>query len=182
MLKHIERVIFANNPFGYSYALGRTILSLSTLLTLLFNETTTLFKIAGGFNESVQCGGVTSLSIFCIFKYDLTTARFLGIFILALVFVGYRPRLTGLLHFYVTASFNASAITLDGGDQVAVVLSFLLLPISFIDNRISHWHIIEPTKSTNFSKIVGATFMFLIKIQVSVIYFNTAIGKFFVSE
>lgn len=172
------------NPWTNVYGLARTFLALGTLLTLVFNDTTVIFKSASGIPECPLCFDITKIGIFCLFKnYSLNVARWLSIFILILIISGWRPRLTGLLHWWISFSLNSSAITLDGGDQVANVLTFLLIPITVLDNRHSHWSPMRSKAEVNeYAIIFGNINMFVIRIQVALIYFHAAVGKLKVTE
>jgi antimicrobial peptide system SdpB family protein len=115
--------------------------------------------------------------------YSLNVARWISIGILVLVISGWRPRITGILHWWVAFSLNTSSIVLDGGDQVANVLCLLLVPITLLDSRVSHWKNPEKTDAFNpYTLIFANATMLLIRLQVAIIYFHAAVGKFKIDE
>jgi antimicrobial peptide system SdpB family protein len=108
-------------------------------LTLIFNETGILFRPGSGMPNYPVCQGVGILGIFCNFNPYLEVARWISVIILLVVASGWRPRYTALFHWWISFSLQTSAITVDGGDQVTAVLTFLLLPIALTDKRKWHW-------------------------------------------
>ncbi|MFH6682314.1 hypothetical protein RI119_04800 [Bacillus amyloliquefaciens] len=76
--------------------------------------------------------------LFPDFRY-IEIVKAVCICILILVVIGWRPRLTGFFHWWISYSFQNSAVTLDGGDQVAAVFTLLLLPLTLTDPRKWHW-------------------------------------------
>lgn len=85
------------------------------------------------------------------------------------------------MHWWLTFSLATSAVTIDGGDQVSVVLTLLLLPITLTDARKWHWQ----TRSTHLGeseRLVALSALLAIRIQVAAIYFHAAIGKLRVEE
>lgn len=167
------------------YGVARTLLAIGTLLTLIFNHTDILFIQGVGVSPPV-CNDITWLSLFCIFKNDLELARWISVVILVLVASGWRPAITGMLHFWVSYSLNSSALILDGGDSVTAVLTLLLLPICLTDNRKWHWvneeNKIQIGPFYEVKKWIAFTTYLIIQIQVSYIYLDAATEKFRVNE
>ena len=166
------------NPFTTTYGLGRSFLALSLITVFLFND------IAYLFNEDALNVIANSnffhnkINLFGIIGFDnLIYAKTLSIVILLLVISGYFPQLTGLLHFWVTYSFHNAAILLDGGEQIAVIYSCLILPLTLFDRRINHWHQAKNQNST--SRLVGHLTFFLIGLQTAYLYLNTAVEKLY---
>lgn len=168
-----------------AYGFARSLLALSTLLTLLFNDTNILFA------ESVEltpptCQGLSQISIFCLLKPNLEVARWISIFILLIIISGWRPKLTSIFHWWIAFSLNSTALILDGGDQVATVLTLLLLPLALTDSRKWVWSInkkpIDNHFTTETSSFISFAGLLLIKVQVAVIYFDASIEKFKVDE
>jgi antimicrobial peptide system SdpB family protein len=174
-----------NSTFRHSnvYGFSRTILAIGTIITLIFNNTKVLFTDGVG-TESPQCVGLIKFSIYCIFNSNLEIGRFISIIILLIVASGWRPRLTGFFHWWMTFSLNSSALIVDGGDQVASVLTLLLLPICLTDGRKWHWEKVsnEGGNSNQLSLFIGHSALLMIKLQVAFIYLNAAVEKFKVEE
>jgi antimicrobial peptide system SdpB family protein len=175
----------ARGPWTNVYGLSRSLLAFGTLLTLTFNRTNLLFRPLG--NAVVPAPN--SLARFGLFALaepaQLALANNVSIGVLILVIIGWRPRFTGILHWWVTASFAAACVPVEGGDQVAAILSLLLIPISLGDGRRWHWASQEAAVTTLVDKIgasVAASCYGAIRLQVCVIYFFACISKFAVTE
>lgn len=169
-------------PLLPTFAVARTLIALSTLLTLILTDTHDLFGIGSGITETLSCSAYTFLSAYCWFGEDnIHLVKYASVLVLLAVISGYFPRITAVLHFLVSMSLFLSARTVDGGEQVAAILTFLLAIIAFADPRRNHW---QKAKSDTSSILVFNTNIasFLIKAQVSVIYFQAATAKFKVEE
>lgn len=170
-------------PWTNVYGLSRTLLAGGTLLTLLCNDTATLFRPASGALDVPQCGGLHRLGAFCWVGGQLEWARWAMALILLVVASGWRPRLTGALHWWICFSLNANAMIVDGGDQVAAVLTFLLLPVTLTDPRKWHWQAGAQTTDTgDAGRIFARVGLAAIRVQVSAIYFHAAVAKLAVAE
>jgi antimicrobial peptide system SdpB family protein len=112
---------------------------------------------------------------------DLPAARWCAILILAAVVIGWRPRITGVLHWWVSLSFSLSCAIVDGGDQVATVLTTLLVPVTLTDPRKWHWSAPPALKGKAAALVAGSAFT-VIRLQVAAIYFHAAVGKIGVEE
>lgn len=169
---------FSKNPFSLTYGLGRSLIALSTLLVFIFNDISILYDEEALNVISNSELFINKINFFGLFGYsNLIYAQILTIIVLLSVISGYLPQLTGLLHFWVCFSFNNSAILLDGGEQVASIFTFLLIPICVFDNRINHWSV---TKKANIiSKFIAHLFFKIIALQAAYLYLNTAIEKLY---
>ncbi|NOT74877.1 MAG: hypothetical protein HOP08_08095 [Cyclobacteriaceae bacterium] len=166
--------------------LARTLLALSTLLTLTFNDTGILFTATVESNPP-YCTGPSVISIFCLFAPHYELARFVAIFILVLVASGWRPQITCLFHAWVAFSLKASSSILEGGDQVASILTLLLLPICLTDKRTWHWERSTSTSTATsvfqeLTYFVHASALLVIRLQIAYLYFDASIKKFHVVE
>ncbi len=172
--------------FTNVYGLARTILALSTAMTLLANGTGVLFRPGSGQMEYPKCSGSGAIGIFCLVpQSSIEWVRWLAILGLLVVASGYRPRFTGILHWWLSLSLNLNAIVLDGGDAVTAVLTLLLVPLTLADRRKWHWDDDDaPTGTTvdDARRILARTTVLLIRVQVAGIYFHAAAAKFGVDE
>ncbi|UFH55075.1 sporulation-delaying protein SdpB family protein [Spirosoma sp. KNUC1025] len=175
----------ARNPWTNVYGAVRSLLAFGTFCTLLFNDTGILFRPIAGMTECPNCVGMAQYSLFCVLG-NLELARWLSMGILALVVIGIYPRFTALLHVYVGFSLMSTVILVDGGDQVTLVLSFLLLPLALTDPRKWHWSAAPGVEKTTYwfqvRKMVALTSYTLLRLQVALIYFEACVGKFKVTE
>ncbi|HTS46112.1 MAG TPA: sporulation-delaying protein SdpB family protein [Puia sp.] len=168
------------------YGVARSILGLSTLLTLLTNDIHVLFRpYAGGPDSCISCTSISSFSIFCLMS--LKTAKWISIFILIFVVSGLYPRITALFHAWVTTSLMNSAILVDGGDQVTTVLSVLIVPIAMTDSRTWVWQrpcsqVISISDYSKIKLMIAHSAWLVIRLQVALIYFEACVGKFKTTE
>lgn len=162
---------------GPVVGIARSLTGLSSLLTLAFTPTAYLFAPSEGRPDPLNCeSAFGNMSIFCLSE---SRGQELGVTlsmaILSLVVFGILPGLTSIFHFYVALCLNYSLAIPDGGDQIAVFLSFMFAIIYFGDLRISHWS--RPTKCLtiqSYSSLIG---IFMIKGQMAVVYLNASIHK-----
>ncbi|MBA2175828.1 hypothetical protein H0266_13100 [Halobacillus locisalis] len=177
MNEKLIRIFEKINPWTNVYGLARTLLATSTLLTLIMNDISTLFKPTSDFADYPSCG--VDYSLFCIFDLGdtgLGILKWLCIILLLLTASGWRPRITGIIHAWITFSFYHSAVTVDGGEQVTTVFTLILIPLTLTDNRKWHWQ--DPPKDkTNLSKAVGISTYFAFRIQVAILYFHSVVAK-----
>lgn len=169
---------------------ARTLIALGMLGTLFFSSPSDIFLSAAG---TPHCGGVTRAGLFCLAGVThLEVARWIAMAILALVVSGWRPRVTGLLHWYVATSFFTSCVVVDGGDQAATVLSCLLIPVTLTDPRRWHW---DPPPTSGHvprtpggalvsmsARFIALTCLWAIRLQVAGIYLQAAVSKMKVTE
>lgn len=173
-------IVNKGTPFTNVYGIARSLLALATLLTLLFNNINTLFKPVAGISEYPFCStGINSISIFCIVPSTyLGAVKFVTIILLIIIMSGWRPRITGLIHWWIAFSVQNSMTTLDGGDQVIAVLTFLLIPITLADERRWHW---ERDYSIEKNRVIavssGWASILVIRIQVAILYLHSSIAK-----
>ncbi|WP_326645822.1 hypothetical protein OG884_14335 [Streptosporangium sp. NBC_01755] len=168
------RGIAETSPWTNVYGLARTLLALCTLTTLLASETSSLFRPAQGVPDYPYCDGAAAYGLFCVLDAD--QAHPVAIAVLAVAASGWRPRFTALPHWWVAVSFQASATIPDGGDQVAAVLTLLLLPIALTDGRAWHWGhpqaVGDPVTS-----LVAWSALLVIRVQVAGIYLQSSVAK-----
>ena len=160
--------------------LSRTLLAISTLLTLLFNSKNTLFYFGVTDNISLKCSEVNSFSIFCAFN-NLNTALLISYIVLLFVIIGLYPRITAILHWWITYSFATSSFAVDGGDQIASIITLILIPICIFDKRKWHWST-DSSNHSYYAKTIAFFAYLLIYIQIFVIYLHSTIGKLWVNE
>ncbi|WP_081412508.1 sporulation-delaying protein SdpB family protein [Tuberibacillus calidus] len=174
------------NPWTNVYGLARTIIALSTAITLAVNPSWIFFRPAAGIDASRTC--TTPINYFCTVPFNYTyleILRWLAVVILIVVASGWRPRYTGILHWWIVFSLQTSAKTLDGGEQVATILTLMLIPITLTDSRKWHWQREKKFQITNMSVInrtIALVCFVAIRIQVAIIYLNASMAKTSVSD
>lgn len=160
-----------------AFGVIRSLLILPTLLLLIFNDTSIMFTYM---QFSLSCENFTVPGAFCLVPNStmhLEILRYSMIAILLLAVSGYFPRYTGILHWYICYSIQSSATTIDGGEQIATVLAFLLIPLTLLDDRKNHFKKTKNNGKRFFSQTISFLFYNLLKLQVCIIYLNAAIGR-----
>lgn len=177
--------IITQPPNVWSPFIGfcRSLVALSSLLTLLFTSSDALFQYGAGVGKFPTCRGVENFGIFCILDDNLILAKVLCIVILTLVILGFMPQITGIIHFWVAFSINTGISMPDGGDQISSNLALLLIPITLTDPRLCHWFKSRaPVKMYSFRVSLGWVSLLAIKIQLIILYFYSATGKMYQTE
>jgi antimicrobial peptide system SdpB family protein len=179
--KHARQYVERGSPFTSVYGLARTLIALSTLSTLLFSHTDSLFLPMSG-QQTPACSGFAGVGLYCLLPpAQLEVGRWLSVFILMVVASGYRPRFTAPLHAFCTFSLLHNASMLDGGDQLAANLSLFLVPCAVLDGR--RWHWTAPAREAAPEAVLTArAALFLIRLQMCAVYLQAAIAKFAVRE
>lgn len=181
----LRRLVRRSSPWTDVYGVGRSLIAGSTALTLIFSHPTTFFRPVASLPDAPLCVGAARASLFCIVPPELLTAWYwLAVLLLLIVASGWRPRWTGVVHWWVSYSIVAAVPLVDGGDQIATILALLLLPVTLTDPRRWHWEAIErhePSPRYR-SRLIAWSALALIKVQVSFVYFHAAVGKLQVEE
>lgn len=165
------------SPWTNVYGVARTMLALATAATLITSSTETLFRPALGFPGVPACVGAGRLSFFCLIpRQDLALGQAIAAAILLVVASGWRPRLTGVPHWWISYSFAVSATIPDGGDQVTQILALLLVPVTLTDPRGWHWQS-APQTARPIASLVAWSALFVARLQVAGIYFDSSLAK-----
>lgn len=174
--------IFFNNavsPFTKIYGIGRSVLAFGTLLTLLCNSDTVIFSAEKLL--PVNHHNIDVINLFVLIGYHhLWLSKLIAIIILLAVIAGIYPKITGMLHWWVSFSVFHGLLILDGGDQVTMVLTFFLIFITVLDKRKNHWS--EPVAQSPVSRYIGNIFLLIIRVQISILYLVAALSKLHVHE
>jgi antimicrobial peptide system SdpB family protein len=112
----------------------------------------------------------------------LSLAKLVAVFLLTLVASGWRPRVTGVLHWWLAWSVFTAITIPDGGDQITAVITLLLLPLTLTDTRRWHWTGPSATKTTTVQTLIALSSLIMVRIQVASVYLDSAIGKLGVRE
>tara|TARA_B110000977_G_scaffold193387_1_gene268314 strand:- start:1504 stop:2388 length:885 start_codon:yes stop_codon:yes gene_type:complete len=173
-----ERIKIKINHNFWTKELGivRTLIALSTFLTLIFNSSETLF-LTGLENELFLLqDNVDYINIYTWFN-SFSYGKMFSIIVLLFVILGVYPRITCVFHWLVTYSFTITSTCTDGGDQVASIITLLLIPICLLDTRSSHWKF-QKNEFNYYKNNIAFIFTLLILLQIFTIYFFASTGKF----
>jgi antimicrobial peptide system SdpB family protein len=175
----METQIREFNPFTSVVGIVRTILATATAITFSFNDAASLFpQMPRSMVPGPYCNGIRGIGAFCLeASAHEDIARWVCVALLLVVASGWRPRFTGVVHAWITFSLAASSPMLDGGDQVATVLTLLLLPITLTDPRRWHWQSLDVSRTSPYTRMVSWVVYQMIRVQVAGIYFHAAVGK-----
>ncbi len=163
--------------YGWKFALGRTMLSLSTLCSILFNDPNRIFNISFQQHPNIKTYALAKLSIFNIcYPDNLILAKYIACALLIISILGFLPRFFGIIQWWLSLSFYSSSYIIEGGDQINMILSFLLVPLTIFDYRVNHWK--QFKRECESIKPLIYFVLILIKIQVSILYIVAGISKF----
>lgn len=171
------------NVFSNTYGLARSLLAVSTLITIsftnphyYFNEV--FFKVGQPQNTIIP-------NFFYLFgEAQLGLAIMVASFILFWVISGYLPQITGILHAWVVYSFFTGSIIIEGGDQLIQIIAILLVPITLFDKRINHWSKKEflSYKRPKFISYFCYSIIVIIQVQMAALYLFAGSEKLAVPE
>ncbi|MEQ9426442.1 MAG: HTTM domain-containing protein [Cyclobacteriaceae bacterium] len=179
----VERLIETwgnSNPHNKIFGLSRSFLAMGTLLTLTFNDIQPLFSKFNHGNIETSFG-LVNVSLFSFFD-NLIIPYSLSILVLVTVIIGYRPRITGILHWYISFSYMMSSAVIDGGDHLTAILTGLFIPVCVLDNRKWHWINTEHKQKKVTHNLVSNSALFMIKLQMCIMYFHAFTSKLSISE
>lgn len=185
----LRRLASLAEPWTNVYGVARSILAFGGVIALAFTPSDLLFAPAAGVDRSSVCSGARTVAVFCLAPADrLEATKWICIAVLAVVVSGFRPRLTGVLHWWVAFSISSTVTLTDGGDQVAAILTLLLVPLTLTDPRRWHWSYVGPRCERQRSltgwlpHVIGAWSLLLIAVQASLVYGDAFIGKLGVNQ
>lgn len=164
-------------PFS---GLVRSLVAVSSLITIGLTGPDYLFRATYGTGSYPLCdSGPARVGLFCLVDrshYAVLQWAMAGV--LVWIIVGYFPRWTGILHLWIAFSIFSGIVIPDGGDQVCVFVTSLLLPLGLADSRRNHWHRVrQPAGSGRTQSIMALVSIFLLKGQMTVVYLGAATGK-----
>lgn len=162
-----------------SYALCRSLIALSLLLTLAFNPPWVLFHPTALNLSPPDCSGPWHyFNLFCLLENRYVLSYGICILILLGVLSGWRPRFTGVLHAWVAFSMFHAVTLVEGGEQIALNATLLLIPLTLLDRRKNHWDTAGfSLPEASFQGWIYQVFYFLFRLQVAFVYLQAGVGK-----
>ena len=169
-------------PWTNVYGLGRSLMALSAALTLALNPTGYLFRPSALVVDfPPHSAGVGEWGLYCIGgDGGAAFKKWVAVGLLGLVASGWRPRFTGVLHWWLVFSYQTASFSVEGGDHVSLVMTMLLVPVTLLDPRRSHW---DPPPATPpggwalHGRLVAWLAFAAIRAQMVVVYLHSAVGK-----
>ena len=181
-LDSISNTSIHTNKLG----LARSLLAFGTLSSFLFNDANLLFNAAGKKTDTNATTQELAYTLFNLLgENNLILAKIICVLILLFIISGIYPKLTCIPHWYISWSYFNSTAIIDGGDQITTILTFLLIPICLTDTRKNHWlnlTALSEKSSIKYYNILNYAFYIVIRVQICLLYFEAAIGKFKVEE
>jgi antimicrobial peptide system SdpB family protein len=175
LLTKISNINYHTNVYGFV----RSLLALALLLTILLNGKEYLFP------NSFSYKMINNYDYFNLFKLlgheHINLSLVISVVILLWVISGYLPQLSGVFHYFIANSFFHSTLLMDGGDQISSNLCLILIPFTITDKRLNHWSVSNKTPSL-YGNIICYFSLFLVCLQMSVLYFHAAISKINVAD
>lgn len=180
----IARIASTYDPRTRGFGIGRTLISVAQIATLAFTDPRALMAPVQGMEPAPNCSGSGAISIYCLAPDFLgpELLRWVLVFGLAVVASGWRPRWTALPHFWISYSIAISISLPDGGESVARVICFLIIPIALADNRAWHWAAPKSDAPAAVMASVAFVFFWGVRLQMAGIYLHSAIGKLGVGD
>jgi antimicrobial peptide system SdpB family protein len=169
-------------PRSTALAVGRSLVALAELVVVVFTPDSDLFGAGPGRSLGPSCGGLRGISLWCIGPgpgsgaVALALCRGVAVAALLLVASGYRPRWTCIPHWYLAFSIGLAGHVGNGGEQVARLLTLLLIPVCLGDARTWQWQRPEVPISPVWRGAAYAGHL-AIRAQVAVIYGTAAVTK-----
>lgn len=165
--------------------LARALLALCMLVTLLFTSVDQLFPPYHLAKISENVKGVMHLNFFFWFDNPLIPYLF-SIVVLLVCILGYFPRYLCVLQSWVAYSIFYSMLIVEGGDQINVILTFLLIPVCLLDSRVNGWVKVREEQpennNTSIFDLNAKCALVFIKIQMAILYLNAGVAKIFAPE
>ncbi|ADG80812.1 HTTM domain protein OS=Tsukamurella paurometabola (strain ATCC 8368 / DSM / CCUG 35730 / CIP 100753 / JCM 10117 / KCTC 9821 / NBRC 16120 / NCIMB 702349/ NCTC 13040) OX=521096 GN=Tpau_4244 PE=4 SV=1 [Tsukamurella paurometabola] len=173
-------------PWTSTIGLVRSLIALSLAGTLTFSSPNSLFTYRLDTGLAPTCTGINQAFAFCLVERSyLGWMQTLAVIVLLVIASGWRPQFTCLPHWYVQASFITAVAAPDGGEQVATIMTLLLLPICLTDSRRWAWQAYRPkpgsqsstSNKTSYAFAIAAVGVLLMKLQGAIIYFQSSVSK-----
>lgn len=173
------RKLDEEKPSFLIVGLARTCLAIGSLITLIFSSPAVLFD-EKGYNSLNLNSSHDYVNLFFYFGFNnIYYYYIICIIILIIVISGYFPRYTGILHWIVSFSIFRSAMILEGGDQITVIITFLLIPLTLSDTRNNHW---DTTESKSVHYLLANISWVLIRLQLALLYYQSGVEKIYKLE
>ena len=170
-------------PWTNVYGLARTLVALGTAGTLAASTAQTLFRPVATLGDYPPCKSAAAGSVFCLAPHSytgLTWIKWICVAVLVVTASGWRPRWTALPHAYINYSVFSGIAIVDGGDQIGLILSVLFVLPALGDRRHWHWHQPPPPPTTRADQVLtllGHTGLVVVRLQMSVLYFQAVVAK-----
>lgn len=166
-----------------TFTVFRAGIALAQIVFLVFTPFDALMQGVEGSADLPNCEGLRSISALCVGGPSVPDGirTFAMIALLALVVVGFLPAVTSVVHAWIAVSLSTGLALPDGGDSVAAIVCIIMVFIAVSDNRLWAWKLKdEPIGPT--ARGIGFAGVVALRIQVAIVYLNSAFAKFSVED
>ena len=184
-MSHLIAYIKSRNIHTPRLALVRFLLAFGLLLTVWSNDLTQVanhnYSRLNGYairHTERAHRPFEKADLFMIMNPE--TARVVVMIILLTVMSGFLPQVTAVLFAWACFSIHNYFVINNGGDDIAFVLSFLLLPICLTDPRINTWKRVEQAPSKR--NIIANVTLVVIWMHAAWLYFDAFYAKLFTPQ
>lgn len=160
-------------------AVGRSLLALSVLATIVLSPDSSLFPQVSEYPTGMRCDGFRAMSLWCVTgatDSGLLVSRVVSVVVLGIVAIGLSPRWTCVPHWYVTFSLASAVPLSNGGDNIAQIATMLLIAICLGDDRWWQWQVSARPLSPGWRGRAFAAHWAL-RCQLAVVYVAAAAAK-----
>lgn len=167
------------DPRSLTLATARSLLAVAELAALLANPDWLLFGRTSYGTSANLCTGISHVSLWCVADETpaaLALARGIATVILAATALGLWPRWLCIPHWYIAFSLGERMTVLNGGEEVAQILTLLLIPLCLGDHRVWHWRRPRQPLAPRWRGSAYAAHV-LLRAQVAIIYGDAAMSK-----
>ncbi|MGF1425048.1 sporulation-delaying protein SdpB family protein [Kitasatospora sp. LaBMicrA B282] len=180
----VEVRVASFEPRSLPLAVARSGLALSQLITLVFTPDHALFFSDSATPTGIRCSGLHDISLWCLAGSSaggMHLSRLGTILVLVAALSGYRPRWTCIPQWYVTTSMAIAMPMPEGGNNIAAIVTMLLIPPSLGDFREWQWGRLDPPISPSWRGSAYAALL-IIRMQIALIYVDAALSKLAVPQ
>lgn len=156
--------------------ISRSILAISMLITILFSNTHALFPDYHISRLKNSAFGIEKINIFLYFD-NVQIPFYICTTVLIIVIFGILPAITSILHFVITFSMYNTMLVSEGGDQINMILTLLIIPFCLNNIKLNGYKL-SFISNNLFLKLN----LLFIKIQMSIIYLQACIEKIYQKE
>jgi len=164
---------------GLALSTGRSLLALAELTVLLATPGRILFGSTPYASPDRLCSGVGMLSLWCVQGAGTqpgTVNLTIAVVILGAVVVGLWPRWLCVPHWYVAFSVATRMVVPNGGEDVAQILTMLLIPVCLGDTRTCQWRRPDHPMAPGWRGSAYAGYL-LLRCQIAIIYLDASLSK-----
>jgi len=166
-------------PWTRTVTIARALLALSAGSTYLTTPANVLFTPRDGELAARCADGLAWLAWPCWLPSELIPIGQITAGLLCFLFaVGWFPTATAVPLALALIALPLTSASPDGGDQLAGILGLLLIPVSMTDWRANPWTTDRSTGLLSGRVIIANSALWLIKLQIAVVYFIACLGKF----